>query len=45
LLGGEERDAKADRHQGDTYRRTGREGGFESDDPRCHRDRQTTSAH
>ena len=33
LLGGEKRDAKTDHHQGDTECRTGREGGFEGDDP------------
>jgi hypothetical protein len=32
------RDDKADRHQGDTECRTGREAGFQGDDPGCHRD-------
>ena len=45
MLGGEERDGKADRHQGDTQRRPGREGGFEGDDPDCHRDRTKRHQH
>ena len=39
MLGGEERDAKTDRHQGDTKCRTGRERGVEGDDPGYHRNR------
>ena len=39
LLGGEERDAKTDHHQGDTKCRPSREGGFEGDDPGYHRNR------
>jgi hypothetical protein len=45
LLGGEDRDAKADRHQGDTKCRTGREGGFEGDNSGCHRDRAKRHQH
>jgi hypothetical protein len=39
LLGGKERDGKADPRQDDAQRRAGREGRFEGDDPGCHRDR------
>ena len=39
LLSGEESDAKTHRHKGDAKCRTGRKGGFEGDDPGCHRDR------
>ena len=45
LLSGVERDPKADRHQGDTEGRTGREGRFEGDDPGCHRDRAKRHQH
>jgi len=45
LLGGEERDAKTKYHEGDTKCRTGREGGFEGDDPGCHRDRAKRHQH
>jgi hypothetical protein len=45
LLRGEERDAKTDHHQGDTKCRTGREGGFEGDNPSCHRDRAKRHQH
>jgi hypothetical protein len=45
LLPDEERDAKTDRHQGDTQRRAGREGGLEADDPGCHGDRAKRQQH
>ena len=44
-LGGEEEDRKADRHQGDTKCRTACKGGFERDDPGCHRDRTKRHQH
>ena len=39
MRGGKKRDGKTDRHQGDTQRSAGRDGGFEGDDPGCRGDR------